>query len=360
MGCRSMTDSAEKITLRRITEGERERWDYLVESSPHGTVFHTWDWVFAMAKHSRMRLFGETLKPVFHPLIAEDNGRDIGLVPLYEFKGRFVNYVFSPPPHTLVTYLGPCLNFPAKMRQAGWERLHRNFQNAVDEYISLLGAHCARIRPPPGFDDARPYLWLGYEVTPLYNYVIDLKRPVEEIFQSSESNFRNKVRRTEKEGYTVRMGSWDDVVNLYDQQKNRYGEQGMPISIELDYMRALWQNLPAGTLKIFVVEHNGKYVTGSIEACFKGRMVGWMGTTKSQSGAGSPNDLIVWEIIKNAVAQGCTEYENIWANEERLNQFKTKLNPKINRYYSVVRMNRLISFAYQIKKCLHGSEIWSA
>jgi hypothetical protein len=355
-----MTEGVEEITLKKVTNADENHWDSLVESSPQGTVFHTWAWVSAMAKHSRISLFGETIKPVFHPLIAENHGKAIGIMPLYEFPGRFVNYIFSPPPHTAVTYLGPCLKIPDNMKQGNHERLQRGFQNAIEEYIAKIGANCIRIRPPPKFNDARPYLWLGYEVTPLYNYVLDLQRPIEEIFQQSEPSFRNKVRRTEKEGYTVREGSFKDLEKLYMQQKARYEEQGKQIEIELEYLQDLWMNMPPGRLRMLIVEKRGEHVTATIEAYYKGRVYGWIGNPKSQSVRGSPNDLLIWEVIKYAVSNGYMEYENIWANDERLNPFKTKLNPHINRYYSVVRMSRPLSMAYQIKKSIFGRGIWSA
>jgi CelD/BcsL family acetyltransferase involved in cellulose biosynthesis len=353
-------DTGEKVTLRRISDGDRERWDSIVDASPHGSVFQTWDFASAMGRYARMILLREMIKPVFHPLIAEHNGRDIGLVPLYEFKGRFLTYVFSPPPQTFVTYQGPCLNFPKNLSQSSRERLHRGFQNSVNEYITDLGAHCTRIRPPPGFDDARPYLWLGYEVTPVYNYVIDLRRPVDEIFQDGEPNFRNKVRRTEKEGYSVSEGSFDDVERLYRQQQKRYTEQGLSFNLSLDYLRDLWEHVPKGRLRILKIERNDEYVNASIEAYFKGRVVGWIGNTKVQSAIGSPNDLLFWETVNRSASEGFIEYENIWANDERLNTFKTKLNPSLNMYYSVVRMNRTLSLAYGIKRFISGGKAWGA
>ena len=40
------------IKLKIATENESEEWDKLVESSPHGTVFHTWKWAYFSEKKS--------------------------------------------------------------------------------------------------------------------------------------------------------------------------------------------------------------------------------------------------------------------------------------------------------------------
>jgi hypothetical protein len=360
MGMRawSKMESEKKVSLRRITSDEGARWDALVDASPTGTVFHSWAWVSTIAKHSWQTIFGKTITPRFHPLIAEYEGKDIGLIPLYEFKGPYTTYVFSPPPHSALTYLGPCLNFPENIKQTSWERLHKGFQNSVEEYMKGLKANCIRIRTPPGFKDPRPYLWQGYEVTPLYNYVTDLHRPVERIFNESEPNFRNKIRRTEREGYTIREGGFEDVKRLYEQVKARYAEQSLPMNINFEYLKDLWENLKPGRLKATVIEKDGKYVCASLEAHYRGRVLGWIGNPKVQSSSGSPNDLLMWEIVKRASTGGNSEYENIWANEERLNPFKTKMNPRVEHYYSIVRMSPLMSLAYTLRHNLLRRESW--
>jgi hypothetical protein len=353
-------DSGKNVTLKRISADERNRWDALVEASPHGTVFHKWPWVNAMAKHSWYRLLGETIKPEFHPLIAEQEGRDIGLIPLYVFRGRFLTYVLSPPPHTEVSYLGPCITFPNNLKQSGRERMQRSFHNAIEGYLIGLGAHCVRIRTPPGYDDMRPYLWMGYNVTPLFNYVIDLRHPVNEIFENCRKDFRKRARRAEEDGYVVIEGSFADVETLYNSQSNRYKEKGLRMNITLEYLKDLWEGLGEGRLMIFKTEKNGEYASAAIRTCYRGKITGWMGSHKNPQLGGSPNDLLHWTIVKWAIAKGYTEHENIWANEESLNHFKTKLNPNLNRFYSVVRMNRALMFIYEIKKFLYGGKIWGA
>jgi hypothetical protein len=350
-------DSGENVTLRAITADEMNRWDALVEASSQGTIFHTWPWVSAMAKHGWLKLMHEKIKPVFHPLIAEHGGRDIGLIPLYEFCGRFIRYTVSPPPHTFVTYLGPCLNFPEGMKQAGWERLHRGFQNAVDAYLSKLGTQCTWMRTPPGYDDMRPYLWLGYNVTPMYNYILDTRRPVDAIMRASD-NFPNKLRRFDKEGYTTRLGSFNDVEKLFHQQKSRLNEQSISMGITLAYLQDLWDSLHPEKMRIFVVEKEGEYVSAAIDVSYKAKVTAWLGMQKVHSKGISPNMLIQWEAIRWAATNGYAKYEDLGALEERLNEFKARFNPGLNRYYNVVRMDKALSLAYETKRVIRGGNIF--
>ena len=32
------------VELNIVSEKDAEEWDRLVDSSPHGTIFHTWKW----------------------------------------------------------------------------------------------------------------------------------------------------------------------------------------------------------------------------------------------------------------------------------------------------------------------------
>jgi hypothetical protein len=348
------------VKLRQISEEEKARWNALVEASPHGSIFHTWPWVNALARHGWMKVLGERLKSTFHPLIAEYEGKDIGIIPLYEYRGRILKYVVSPPKYTDVSYLGPILNFPENLKRSSWEHLHRNFHDAVDDYIKNLGGDCVWIRTPPGYDDMRPYLWQGYNVTPLYNYSLDLRQPTERLFENTREDFRKRVRKAEREGYVVSEGSFSDVEKLFSQQNKRYDEKGMHMNISLDYLKELFDGSEPGSIRVFKAELKGEFVSASVRTFYKKKVTGWFGSPKNTSTGGNPNDLLHWSVIKLAASQGYEEYENVWANEESLNDYKTKINPRLNVFYSVTRMKPHLSSIVALKKYVKGGNAWGA
>jgi hypothetical protein len=353
-------DEGDKVTLKRITAEERERWDSIVAASPYGTVFHTWPWVTAMAKHGWMKLMGGKVTPVLHPLIAEHKGKDIGLIPLYELRGRLLTYVLSPPPHTDVNYLGPCLNNPKDMKQSAYEKQQKIFHNALDEYLGNLGAQCSWIRTAPGDDDMRPYLWRGYTTTPLFNYSLDLRQPLDAIFEKSDYAFRRRVHKGERDGFVTVEGTFADVEALYRIQECRYLEKGLCMNLTLDYLKDLWDGLHPGKMQVFRAELDGEVYNATITTTYKGKMIAWFGNSKNPSKTENMNDFLNWNTIKWAVSHGCTEYENSWAIEERLNDFKTKINPSLNKFYSAVRMNRPLSLLHGVKTAVFGGKIWGA
>ena len=144
---------------------------------------------------------------------------------------------------------------------------------------------------------------------------------------------------------------------LYSQQRDRYAEQGINMGISLDYLKSLWEHAHPDRLKLFVIEDDGGYVSSLLETTYKKKVVSWIGTTKDPNKPGDPNLLLSWETIKWAKNHGYTDYEILWANEERLNQFKTKVNPKISVYYSVSWYNLLQSATHTLR-CVVKPKKW--
>ena len=44
------------LTLTPASDAERDAWDQEVLASPHGTVFHLWDWLTAVRDHTGTEL----------------------------------------------------------------------------------------------------------------------------------------------------------------------------------------------------------------------------------------------------------------------------------------------------------------
>ncbi len=350
--------SSEEFDIREISANESLLWDSLVDSSPHGTVFHTWDFVSTMAEHSRMKILGKSIRPVFHPLIISSKDEDIGLIPLYEFTLGPIKYIFSPPPSTAVTYLGPCITFHDKMRQSTKEKIQRSFLNAVEGYIGSIGAKNIKIRTSPGFDDARPYLWLNYNVTPLYNYCLDIDRPSDEILQQMGRQSRKLIRGTKNKGYTFREGDLKDLERLFAHQTECYAGQGLDMNISLKYLKALWDKAHPERLRIFVLEDDDGYVTSLLETFYKKKLVSWIGTARNDSKPGDINLLLKWKVMMWAKEKGYKNIETLWANEERLNPFKTKINPTITTYYSASKNGGFQKAAQLIRHAFGQSNSW--
>ena len=156
------------VEIRIANNADAQEWDRIISESPHGTLFHQWNWLKITEKHTQTKLY---------PLIGIKNGVPIGVFPLFFQKKGPVRMVFSPPPHAALFYLGPVLTGYDTLRQEKWENMYIDFQNSVENFIiNELKANYISISLSPALQDPRPFTWSGYTIEPHYDYVIDLSK----------------------------------------------------------------------------------------------------------------------------------------------------------------------------------------
>ena len=304
---------------------ERE-WKKLEGNPQHGTIFHTWEWLKIVEKHANMRLY---------PIIGMRGSNIIGIYPLFLHRNFILRAVFSPPPWVAVPYLGPVILEYEKLKQDKRESVFIAFQRKVDEFIrEEMKAHYSFIKTAPGILDARPLKWNGYIVEPIYNYVIDLRKGADSVFNQFKRNLRNDISRAEKRGILVEEGSKEELEWIYDVVERRYKEQDRAVSISKGYLLDLYNSFYPQNMKIFVAKHNGELVGGLVNIYYGDKILNWIGNVKTNIRGVSPNDLLHWEVIKWATKHGLKYYELVGANTERLCHYKSKYNPSLSICFS--------------------------
>ena len=308
------------IELQVAEENEREKWDMIVENSPHGTIFHTWEWLKIVEKHVNMRLY---------PIIGTRGTTVVGIYPIFLHK-RLLKSVFSPPPWVAVPYLGPVILEYEKLKQDKKESIFIEFQRSVDDFIrEEMRAHYSLIKTAPGILDARPLKWNGYIVEPIYNYVIDLRKGADSIFKNFKKKLRQNINRAKRRGISVEEGSKEELEWIYETIVTRYEEQGRKNSIYKGYLFDLFNAFYPQNMKIFVAKYNGELIGGMIDFYYKNKVTSWLGNVKSNVEGVSPNELLQWEAIRYTIEYGMNYYEEIGANTEHLCRYKSKYNPNL-------------------------------
>ena len=82
-----------KIKVNVADEEETKKWDSYVEESSQGSVFHQYDFLKIMEKHSNSKL---------HLLTGYKGDKLIGLFPIFEISKGPISAVFSPPPYLFI------------------------------------------------------------------------------------------------------------------------------------------------------------------------------------------------------------------------------------------------------------------
>jgi len=322
-------------------------WDELVERSPHGSIFHTWEWLKIVEKHTSSKLY---------PIVGFKGSTPIGVYPIFLQKRGIFRLAFSPPSRALLLYMGPAFVRYNSLKQSRRETTFLEFQNAVDKFIrDELRCGYVRVRTSPELIDCRPLKWSGYDVEPLYTYVIDLAKGVDGVLRNLNRKLRAGIEKTRKEGVKVEQGDKEDLEHLRILLYERFVKQGRKPkrSYYKSYLRDIYRRFYPDNLRIFVARYKGETVGGLVVLCFKDWSALWIGIPKIELKGIYPNDLAQWEAIKWACENGFKRYEEMDAGHLKFRHFKSKYNPCVAPWFSAEKCLGMYRFAKVIRGVLN-------
>lgn len=314
-------------------DGDAPLWDKIVEESPHGTIFHTWDWLKISEKHTSSRLI---------PLIFYDKDTLLGLMPIFLMKKYLLSMAFSPPPYTAQLFLGPIIIDYEKEKQHVREEMLINLRKKFDDYMkNFIKPDYISLSLPPGLHDPRPFQWADYRISHAYDYVTDVSKGTDFLWKQLSRKLRGDLNRAINRGISVKMGDREGLKVVYNMMVQRYAEQGKTVHVPDQYLFDLLDRYPEN-MKIFIAEHEGEILTGSIDVFYKNEVTSWIGNPKpSVAISPSPNDLVNWEVIKHASEKGFKSYSVCGAGgNERLHKYySAKFNPELRIRFNLKKAN---------------------
>jgi lipid II:glycine glycyltransferase (peptidoglycan interpeptide bridge formation enzyme) len=144
---------------------------------------------------------------------------------------------------------------------------------------------------------------------------LDLNQPADRVFAALSKGHRADIRRAERRGLVVRVGSAADMPLFYNimQDTGQRGEFGIHSA---DYYRLAWEIFQPHS-HLLLAEQEGEAVAGHM--VFADRQRGYYfysGATEAGLKAGA-NHLLQWHALQWAQAQGCTHYD-LWGIPDAL------------------------------------------
>ena len=307
-----------------------DRWNDYVSRSPQGTFFHEYETLQVLADHSGASL---------HPLIGYKGQEPVGLFPVFALRKGPVTTAFSPPPHLRVPALGPAFLNMSKLKQRKREKRRERLLEGCFEWIDdALAPRYASLRTAPGFPDSRPFRWHDYEVTPEYTYRVDVTPEPDDLLDSFSSDARRNVTNTREDAYEIEAGDVDAIHAIVEQVRRRYESQGLDFDVPLEFVVDLHDRSPTGEIRPYVCRVDDEFV-GGILAVEHGDTIGrWMGGVRTDREIDVPtNDLLDWAVMADAHERGLETYDLVGGDNQRINRYKAKFNPDLERYYSIER-----------------------
>jgi len=314
------------VTVEEATGEARDSWNDYVERSPQCRAFHRLEALEAQAEHSGARL---------RPLVGYKGEEPVGVFPAFVLRKGPIPTVFSPPPSLRVSYLGPGFLNTGKLKPRKAERRRRRFlEGCLEWFDGEAGPWYVHVRTSAAFDDARPFQWAGCDVTPNYTYHVDLDRTEEELLASFSRDARANVTGAHGANYEIDVGGPDAVRRIHDQVRERYRSQGETFGVPAAFVTDLYDALPEGALRPYVLRVEGEFV-GGILALEQGETVSrWQGGVRTDVDL-PVNDLLDWRIMADALDRGAGRYDLVGADNPRINRYKSKFAPELRTFYRI-------------------------
>lgn len=125
---------------------------------------------------------------------------------------------------------------------------------------------------------------------------------VDAYWKGLDAKVRNQVRKAEKSGVTVRWGREDRLDEFYDVFCVNMRDLGSPTHAKA-FFAAVLRHFPGAS--IGTAHREGKCIGGLFRILWKDELViPWASTLRDER-AYCPNNLLYWEAIRYAFAQGC-------------------------------------------------------
>lgn len=324
------------MTIGLIDDGDA--WDRFVDESASGRLFHKWDFMKITEKHTGFR---------FLPYGVFKGNEAIAVIPLFRKQTHGVNILLSPPPlQSVVPYLGFVMGrrYDTAKQSKKESMLKLVGDDLENEFVALAPNYLSIIQVP-GFIDVRWFLREGYHARLHFTYLIALDPPLTEIWNSFSSNLRTKLRKVEKNGYRLEKST--DLSIFYSTVSERFSDPDMNIPmISRTYFEELFRAYPDNLGLYYLYDDEGT-VTGVQATQEYKAFTLWMGAPKMTAMPG--NEFLQWLLLQQAKDEGYRQMENVGANNENLNLFKSKFNPSLTLFLEMSRedlIGRVARWAY--------------
>jgi len=274
------------MTIRLFSADDIHAWDAYVKKHPQGTHAHLAGWKNVIEK---------TYNKTGYYLIAEDNKKIAGLLPLFHIKSLlFGNQMVSMP---YLTYGGV-------LSESG-EITNQLIVRAQD-ICSDLKLDLIELRHDEPLSEN---IFNSKTSVNTSKVSMRLKLPstADELFNSFKAKLRSQIRRPEKEGMKFSLGGSELVDDFYKVFVVTMRDLGSPVH-SIDLFKNISKFL-GGTIKIGIVYFEEKPVAGGIITIF-GNMVEipWAASLREYNRF-SPNMLLYWSLLEYSCNKGMEYFD---------------------------------------------------
>lgn len=206
---------------------------------------------------------------------------------------------------------GPLLNWED-------ETVAQTLLSAVHATARQHHAIFLKIEPPVRYSPKMPqrlqshgFRRSDFNNQPQCSMLIDLTRDEETILAKMHKTTRHNIHKSARKGVVVSEASAEDLDLFYRLIKLTAKRAGFPVRSR-EYFRREWAVLaPHGYLTFFLAQYRGEILAARMPVTFGKKAASFHSGSFNIHKNLKSNELLMWESLKWAKAQGCTTYD-LW------------------------------------------------
>ena len=310
------------MNLSVVNSLDEKVWREFVDQHPQGNIFHTPEMfhVFERARGCQPKLWatvgdhGQVLALLLPVQVTLKNGL-LHYLTTRSIAYGGVLYSLDPAGEQALAVL-----MQTYLREIGHEALFTELRHLSDSHpIQAVLDHC------------------GFTYEDYQDYLIDVNRPIEDIWQSITKGCRKSIRKFQNKDVVI---SEIDVRSylpiFYNLLQQTYNRAGVPLS-DISLFEAVFDILvPKGMAKMLIARVKNDYMAASLEAPYKDMIYSWYSGFDRDSRAVNPNDGLVWYILEWGAKNGYRYYDfggaGVAGETYRVRDFKAKYGGRLVNY----------------------------
>lgn len=281
--------------VRIVNQLNESDWKQFVDQHPQGNIFHTPEMfeVFAHAKGFRPMLWAAL----------PGNGQ--------------IEALFLPVQVTLYDLMRPittrAISYGSVLCESSKEG-HQALSTLLKTYVheNRLACLFTELRNVSNLENEQPLLAeQGFAYEKHLNYLIDLKRAPEEIFQSIGARTRKNIRHGLNKGeVTIQEATNPEQIGAcYNLLSQTYRAARVPLADRSLFDAAFDLLHPKQMIRFTLAYVGDAPAAVSVELLYKDVMYGWYGGMDRTYSRYVPNELLMWHVLKWGSENGYNIYD---------------------------------------------------
>jgi CelD/BcsL family acetyltransferase involved in cellulose biosynthesis len=314
-----------------VQDVDRRAWNKILSEDPRSTFFHTLEW-------------GESLERSLigwerYFLLGTVDGHPVAGLPAMRYSKRGFYAMMSMP---FGTYGGPVVGNDAP--ESADDLLAKRF---FEEARSTRVAFAELVDFPPRTGAASPEA-RGLEDD---TQVLDLSSGIDEVLKGFKPANRNKIRKAQKAGVTVRRGRRKDDFRWYHRVLLDCSKAwGGRVRFDRKFFEGL-SAIETGSVQLWLAEYEGSVVAGLMNFAHNDNVMNWGAVTMRDARHLSPMNLLHSDAVKAAVEDGLRTYNfGSSAGFKGVEEFKTSFGTTRVGYRHYLMQKRWFAVAKRWSK----------